>query len=102
MWNIDFKTFFTILNQTNNPKIFKILLNHTSKHVRIPGQVVTTDALQRLCITHVHTKNKKINNLFNRNKYLSCTAKGILFTQQAQVRNLFNTIVIGKQHPFLP
>lgn len=27
--------------------------------MRIPGQVVTTDALQRLCITHVQTKRKE-------------------------------------------
>ena len=32
----------------------------TSKQVRIPGHVVTTDALQRLCITHVHTKKIQI------------------------------------------
>lgn len=62
MWNIDFKTFFTILKQIIYKKILfplqKKTLYLTSKHVRIPGQVVTTDALQRLCITHVHTRNK--------------------------------------------
>ena len=29
----------------------------TSKQVRMPGHVVTTDTLQRLCITQVHTRN---------------------------------------------
>ncbi len=62
MWYINFKTFSTILKITNKI-LFKSISNyiyHTSKYVRIPGQVVTTDALQRLCITHVHTKMKLI------------------------------------------
>ena len=37
---------------------FEIQLILTSKQVRMPGHVVTTDALQRLCITHVHTKTE--------------------------------------------
>ena len=61
MWNIDFKTFFTILEQTCGMDLFRReqIPCLTSKHVRIPGQVVTTDALHRLCMTHVQTRKCK-------------------------------------------
>jgi len=56
MWDINFKSFFTILNTKKSLNTEIHFFKYTSKQVRIPGHVVTTDALQRLCITHVHTK----------------------------------------------
>lgn len=59
MWDINFESFFTILQtKTIELHIPNQLSPHTSKHVRIPGHVVTTDALQRLCITHVQTRSE--------------------------------------------
>ena len=63
MWNIDFKTFLTILERTNISFEQDIIVL-TSKHVRIPGQVVTTDALHRLCMTHVQTRNANSDQKF--------------------------------------
>lgn len=57
MWYIDFKSFFTALNKRHKIRDTQSFHFFTSEIVRIPGQVVTTDALQRLCITHVQTKN---------------------------------------------
>jgi hypothetical protein len=62
MWYIDFEAFLSKLNIiesirtiSNQCVSFQSSFN-TSKNVRMPGHVVTTDALQRLCITHVHTR----------------------------------------------
>ena len=57
VWYVDFEAFFTILKRARSQK-FARSRSVTSKQVRMPGHVVTIDALQRLCITHVHTRTE--------------------------------------------
>lgn len=58
MWDIDFESFLTKLDDEH---VSCVELSSssclTSKQVRMPGHVVTTEALQRLCITHVQTRS---------------------------------------------
>ena len=60
MRHVDLESFFTILEREaiESSAVVVHMLDLTSKQVRIPGHVVTTDALQRLCITHVHTREE--------------------------------------------